>query len=272
MSEVIFAVPRHDYASYRDLYRLIELSAFPTCYIDEVDPDSDNAYIVTILNGESQNGWRQGRARIILYDLEYHLPTDGYHREAFKAPPGVAEVWAGDKWYAEQIGARYVPMGSHPGLRARGGVVSQPKLFDIAYIGYINGVPRRERIRQELIQHGVKVSPPVAWGDERDAVLLASTAYLHVHQWDNVPTIAPLRMVVAAAYSLPVISEMCADAGEFERYLIQTGYGSFASNVERVLRDPDNEQWLYIRHGNGSDLHHFLCHDLTFRKSVEAAL
>ena len=265
-NSIIFAIPRHDYASYRDLYRLIELSGFPTCFIDEVDPDSDNAYIVTILNGEVRDGGYLGsRARILLWDLEWHLSTDGYFRQPFAAPPGV-EILAADKWYAEQIGARYVPMGSHPGLRET--VTDHSKQYDVAYIGYINGVTRRERIRQQLIQRGVRVSPPTAWGTERDWLLNDSIAYLHVHQWDNVPTIAPLRMVVAAAYSLPVIIETVADAGIFEQYITDFDYNALAVGIAGCLNKPHN----LLLAEEGQALHRLLCRDLTFRKSIEAAL
>lgn len=270
-NSIIFAIPRHDYASYRDLYELIRLSNFPTCYIDEVDPDSDNAYIVTILNGESQNGWRKGRAHIVLYDLEYHLDTDGFYRQPFVAPPGVDEVWAGDKWYAEQIGARYVPMGSHPGLRTAGDSTSHER-YDIAYIGYINGVHRRERIRQQIVERGVKVSPTVAWGEERHRILSNSTAYLHVHQWDNVPTIAPLRMVVAAAYGLPVITETVADAGMFAGFsapILECQYRDIAADVEALVH---REQKRHLLAYEGQCLYQHLCVDYTFRKSIEAAL
>jgi len=254
---VIFAVPRHEYGSYQDLYRLIDLSGFPKVYIDEINPQSDNCYIVTILNGESQAGWVNPRARIILYDLEWHL--DGVR------VPG-CEVWAGDAWYATQIGAKYVPMGSHPGLRLNADSLSSER-YDVAYLGYM--IPRRERIAHDLRERGVRVSPPHAWGEERHRVLSNSTAYLHVHQWDHVPTIAPLRMVVAAAYGLPVITEECADCGAFEPYVIREDYPYLVSKVQFVTQRPDlNTLW----EDDANRLHRFLCEDLTFRKSIEAAL
>jgi len=258
MADPTFVRTRHTYESYADLWRLVELAGFPVCYADELDPASDDTYIVIVRNGENEAGWPGARARIIHWHLEPHV--------AYSTWAGVAETWAADQWHAEQIEARYVPMGSHPGLRET--VTDHSKQYDVAYIGYINGVTRRERIRQQLIQRGVRVSPPTAWGTERDWLLNDSIAYLHVHQWDNVPTIAPLRMVVAAAYSLPVIIETVADAGIFEQYITDFDYNALAVGIAGCLNKPHN----LLLAEEGQALHRLLCHDLTFRKSIEAAL
>lgn len=256
MSDPIFALPRYDYASYRDLYALIGLSGFQTCYTDEIDPASDNTYICTMLNGEiPADGWQGRRARILLYDLEWHL--DG-------VPPIFDEVWVGDAWYARQIGARYVPMGSHPDLRPNADSTWHER-YDVAYIGYINGVARRERMRQRLRENGVKVSPTGAWGDDRHRILSNSAVYLNVHQWDNIPTLPPLRMVIAAAYALPVVSETVADAGLFEGRILQLHYNWVAETLPHVLHDKPTMEMC-------GHLHQLLCVDRTFRKSIEAAL
>lgn len=256
---IIFAKPRHEYASYRDLYTLIDLSGFTTCTIDEIDPASDNAYIITILNGEIRDGgYPDARAKIVLWDLEWHM--DGI------PPLANVEVWAADKWYAEQIGARYVPMGSHPKLCPN--MNRDGDLYDVAFIGYFDGVPRRQVIRQQLLAGGVKLSPTGAWGDERHALLRNSAAFLHVHQHAHAPTIAPLRMVLAAAYGLPVITETVADAGIFKRHIAQSDYASIAYETTIATRD----QWEKELLPRGMSLHQKLCVDFTFRKSVEAAL
>lgn len=259
MGEIVFAKPRHEYASYRDLYALIDLSGFPTCFIDEIQPDSDNAYIITILNGElPEGGYPNARARIVLYDLEWHL--DGI------PPLAGVEVWAADKWYAERLGARYVPMGSHPKLCPE----QTPKqdIYDVAFIGYFAGVPRRQVIRDQLLQRSVKLSPPGAWGEERHTLLRNSASYLHIHQLANAPTVAPLRMVVAAAYGLPVISETVADAGIFRKHLLQSDYDSIAYNTVLWMA----YEWEKELLPRGMSLHQKLCVDFPFRKSVEAGL
>lgn len=71
MSNILFARPRHDYGSYADFYRLIELSGYPLVYFDEIDTASDNCYIMTMINGENHapERWQGARARLILWDL-----------------------------------------------------------------------------------------------------------------------------------------------------------------------------------------------------------
>lgn len=182
MTNVIFARPRWDYASYADFYRLIELSGYPLIFFDDIDPSSDNTYIMTILNGENMGGWVEPRARIILWDIEWRLDNPA-------AIPGVAEVWASDRWYAEQIGARYIPFGSHHDLaspeRQRNGNFD----YDVATLAYA-GPPRRSTAYSAMRERGLKLSPN-GWGNEREHILQHSRAMCHVHQIEGVNTVAP---------------------------------------------------------------------------------
>ncbi len=262
MGEIIFARTRHEYESYQDWHELIRLSGFKEIYVDEIPREGvkENVYICTPLNGEWENGV-ETNARVILYDLEYR-------REPLKPIPGVSDVWHMDKAQAEFIGAKYVPVGGHPGLRLTENVPSEP-LYDVAYYGYL--IPRRQRIQHELRERGVRVSPQAAWGAERDAMLNASRVYVHVHQWDDIPAVPGLRMVVAAAYKLPVISETIADVGVFTGLITRESYGFLAEALQRILYDHDSALYRSVI-ANGEALHQFLCHDYTFRKSVEAAL
>ena len=95
MADPIFVRTRHTYESYADLWRLVELAGFPVCYADELDPASDDTYIVIVRNGENEAGWPGARARIIHWHLEPHV--------AYSTWPGVAETWAADQWHAEQL-------------------------------------------------------------------------------------------------------------------------------------------------------------------------
>lgn len=259
MSDVIFALPRTHYGSYADLYALIALSGYPTCFIDEIDAQSDNTYLVTILNGEV-TGWPGARARIILLDLEWRTGPQ---------PPidGVAEVWTGDRWHAQVCNARYVPLGSHPDLKPNVYASAEPH-YDAAFLGYV--VPRREAVLSRLRRMGVHLPPTSAWEDTRHRVLSASRTYLHIHQLDHAPGVPPLRMVVAAAYSLPVISESVADRGIFtEGYLMTADHG-YLADLTRLWACGAAEQARLRDYGHA--LHQLLCHDLTFRKSIDAAL
>ena len=75
--EIIFALTRHEYDSYRDYRELVKLGNFQQCFVDEVDfSRPDTFYIVSPINGE----WRPHRdkhkssrpynARVALWDLE----------------------------------------------------------------------------------------------------------------------------------------------------------------------------------------------------------
>lgn len=257
MTDPIFALTKHKYESYQDLHRLIELAGFPTCYSDELDPASDDTYIVIVRNGENEAGWPGARARIIHWHLEPHV--------AYSTWAGVAETWAADQWHAEQIEARYVPLGSD--ARLAHGPDTRHAEYDVAYLAYM--VNRRNDILSGLAQRGVKVSPTSAWGAERHRILTHSTAYLHVHQVAEAPAIPPLRMVVAAAYSLPVISETPARRGIFhDGYLLHSDHAHIA---EFAYFWAVKEKGPFLQ-GFGDGLHRLLCHDLPFRKSVEVAL
>lgn len=265
MGEIIFAQPRWQYDSYQDFRALVTVSGFRLIYVDEIPREgvSENVYIVTPLNGEWEHGIVTD-GRVIWWDLEWRL--DG----AYPQVPGVSEVWTSDRWYSQRTETRYVPMGSHPDLRPSepaDGAAYDGAAYDGAYLAYM--IPRRQRIHHELRERGVRLSPTGAWGSERHAILSHATAYLHVHQLDNAPTIAPLRMIVAAAYRLPVISESVADAGIFTHtYLMTSAYAQYADFV-RMWVCGDDRQRL---NDYGGALHDLLCRDLTFRRCVEQAL
>ncbi len=300
MSEVIFCRPRHEYESYTDYWRLVELSDYPIIYIDELDPQSDNTYIVTPLNGEWQDGWQDPRAQIILWDMEWHLPNPGiaeWNESVWR--PGVARVWASDKWYAEKIGAEYVLLGSHPDLAGSliqtlhygpirtaedeiiaQGVDNDPNnfawdrkepdrsnlIYDVAMMSYMTN--RRQKILSELVGLFM-TNAPNAWGYERHKNLQSSHAMLHIHQHDDVATVAPQRWALAAAYKMPLITESVEDSGLFDfSHALSTDYNNLASIAHDFIR----RQNPRVLEDKGVALHQFLCVEHTFRKCIEAAL
>ncbi len=256
MTAVIFARPRTNYDSYTDLYRLITLSGYPLIYCDEIDPASDNTYILTLRNGENEHGWPGDvKARIILYDLEWRLEGDP------PPMPGVRETWAADSWYAAQIGARYVTLGSHPDLNLIPGEEAD-KLTDVAMLAYMTN--RRLAIAYQLAQRGLTIAGN-AWGEERHRNLIGSRAMLHVHQHDHVATVAPQRFALAAAYKLPLVSETVCEPGPFADVVRFAEYGALADFTREAL------------HRNGLDdageaLFRLLCVDKTFKRCIEEAL
>lgn len=252
----MFVRTRHVYESYADLWRLVELSGFPTCYVDEIDSASDTTYILVTRNGEMGNGWPDARARIIEWLMEW---------DAYPPLAGVRETWHLDKWMAGCIGAKYVPVGGHPDLRDPDPL--RGTTYDAAYLAYMTS--RRGRIQYELRISGVAVSPSSAWGWERHGILSNSRAYVHVHQREDAPGVPGLRMVVAAAYQLPVISEKVADRGIFGYSgMMDADYRYLSQFITQHVRDPHQQGLANYGHA----LYSLLCEQHTFRRVVENAL
>lgn len=255
MSEIVFALPRTEYGSYSDLYQLIALNEYSIVYVDEIDPSSDDCYIIVVNNGEVANGWRGATARIILYDFEWR--PDG-----MTPIPGVSEVWHMDRHTALNCGVRYVPLGGDARLKPRFESHNDWTLdYDTAYLGYMTY--RRQHIHAQLLAREMRMPHTSAWGSERHAVLRRSKSYLHVHQLDNVPGVPALRLVVAAAYRMPVISEAFADAGIFEDMTMEADYNGLADAAHLWTHQYSNIQ------AYGDALHDLLCEEYTFKRCIE---
>lgn len=261
MSDIVFARTRHTYESYADYFRLIELSGFPLIYIDEIPQEGvkDNVYILTPANGEWQHGI-QTDGKVIHYQLEWCT----HPNDSPISPPGTSETWSMDKWQSERIGARYVPIGSHPGL------VHEPLHgrcqpdYDVALLSYMTN--RRKQAAYDLNMRGLRIAPN-GWGSERHHILRRTSAMLHIHQHDDVPGVAALRLALAAAYQLPVITEACADYGIFTHtHLLMSDYANLADFVQMWTRR--NEARILEDYGRA--LHSLLCVEKTFRKVIEA--
>lgn len=264
MSNIYIVRTRHEYGSYKDWFRLAELSGFPIIYVDEMlqHDSKDTTFIVTPVNGEwntRPRGYTQGR--VILYQLEWN--TDGEHND----PPCVDAIWCGDKWHAEKHGYRYVPLGSHYRLNefADAFPTLRPLLYDVAYMGY-KDPPRRARVLREMYEAGLIIAPN-GWGKERSAALLASKCMVAIHQFDAMPTIAPLRMCIAAAHKLAVISETVQDKGIFTGYMDDIPYGQLANTTRLIVRDTNNR----LKEA-GESLYRLLAEEYTFRHAIERAL
>lgn len=261
MTDPIFAMTRHHYGSYTDLHALIELSNFPTCYIDEIDPASDNVYLIPVRNGElPEAGYPDARARLIHWCFEW---------DQYPPLPGISETWYPDVWAAQQYGGRYVPIGGDAGLAsemmfAGDDTASSPK-YDVAFLAYMTG--NRPEVRQSMMDKGVSVSPTSAWGYERHKILKRSTIYGTIHQFPEKPTMPVLRLVVAAAYKLPFITQTVHDVGAYQWGIMQASLPHFAAFVAMWAGDTTPTLANY-----GHDLYAHLCERFTFRQSVECAL
>lgn len=255
---VVFAKTRWEYASYIDFWKVCALSDFPVVYVDEIDPQSDNTYIVTPLNGEWHEGWQAPRARIILWDLEW--------RSAKPNIRGVSEVWASDEWYAAKIGSKYVPLGSHPGLCA-GDPAKTEKKYDITMMAYM--VYRRGIIEGKLKDEGLRVAPSYGAEDSRrHGILMQSRLVLHVHQYEDIHTISPTRWQTAAAYHLPILSEIVDKPSIFEHVCLWAGYGKLPIMAKLAT----SGQYCGKLQELSGRFHDKLCVEYTFRRCVENAL
>lgn len=261
MTDVIFARTRHEYDSYSDMRRLVELSDYPLIYVDELDPQSDNCYILITLNGEWNVGWKSPKARIIWWDLEWRKLSE------YPTIPGVSEVWVSDQWYADRVGAKYVLLGSHPGLNLHPEDERSDFRYDVIMLAYMTH--RRQRIADELAQRGLTVAPN-AWGEDRHRLLNQSRIMLHVHQHNDVATIAPQRWALAAAYRIPLTSERVYHPGVYpfsSHTLIEYDY--LTGHIAMQSTQFKNGHSVNARAEN---LYAFLCVENTFRKCVEGSL
>lgn len=280
MADVTFVKTRYVYDSYRDMVRLVELSGFPTIYVDELDVSKPGIYILITINGEfrphlDNQSHKPRNAHIILWNLERPSGSSGsvgYHAEANREliyKRYVDEVWVSDRRMAEETTMRYVTLGSHEGL----GVVApgviyahlqpgQPKHFQFCHMSY--EVPRRQTIYKFFDQTQIG---PNCWPPERDNVLAQSKFALNVHQ-DHHPFQEPLRFALFAAYGLPIISETIYDAYPWgEDTMIFAGYDRLVAKVKEVISDD------YFRYRElGRRAKELMCHEFEFGKVVRQAV
>lgn len=264
MSTVYFVKTAHFYESYQDYWRLVELSGYSAIEYDDIDPDSDNVYVFTPLTAEWSLRYSGSvKATMILWDLEYRLKESSYEwpESDLVTPPFISRVWASDKWYAERIKAEYVPFGSHAGLV---GTAHTDEAFDLAVMCYIYG--RRSTALNAIKDKGLTIAPN-AWGDERDAVLKASSAMLHIHQHERVNSVAPQRFAIAAAYHLPLISESVYDMGIFDKAVLYADYDALADYTALMVK-----RYPSLLRDKADMLHDLLCVKHSFRSYIEEAL
>lgn len=259
MTATIFARTRHVYDSYVDFWRVVELSGYDTCYVDEIDAAGDALYIIPTLNGEVGAGWPGARARIVHWNLEWC---------EYPAVAGVDERWHMDASFAARGGMRYVPVGGHPGLIGSGMVVGDAAPIDLAYMGYMTG--RRQAMAAQFDANALSRTPTSVWDDARHEMLMRSTVYAHVHQHDDAISqgVPALRMIVAAAYRMPIVCERVTDPGMFNPgTMVQADFNGMANVTRMLVRDRRDSLRDY-----GMALHWLLCREYTFRRVIEAAI
>lgn len=224
-----FCHTNQHYDSYDDFWRLVELCGYEIISIDDIEADNPEAtYIITPINGNVKSGWPNAKARIILWNMEWTAKTG--------AIPGVAEIWASDRYFAHKTGARFVPVGSHPDLVAVRNT-PQAAVWDVAVLAY-RGPHRRGHILEQLDKRGFSLAPD-GWGEARDAVLRQSRVLVHIHQHEAWPCVPVLRFAFAASAWIPVVAERCQDALPYVagRDYMAADYDRLPAVVERFLND-----------------------------------
>lgn len=280
MKEIVFVRTRWHYNSYTDFWKLVELSGFPTCYVDEVNVyDANKTFIVSPMNGEwiphilSQfpNGRKnfQG-ATLIHWNLErpgeatgfqgylsdnMHLISGGY----------LDDVIVSDKALALQTGFTYVPLGSHPLLGEPGGLYM--KTFDVIHLSCYSN--HRSFLFQtpnapKSLLGSVKVADN-GWGIQRDENLKRSRFMLNVHQ-DGFLYVEPLRFALAAAYGLPVLTEDLYNVYPYEGYCC-TIFGEVAPTIQYHTSKYDS-YW----YNKGLEFRQYLTEEFSFRRCLELCL
>lgn len=273
MKDIIFARTRHHYDSYTDFWRLVALSGFPTIYVDEIDHTIAATYITTPFNGEHLTIPRNRRNKILLWNLErpgersveaYRQGNDHHIQDGH-----IDGVIVSDAHLAAHTGFKYVPMGSHPELGAP--AAREEKVWD--YIHLMCYSLRRSQFFNYLTPkkkyHGMLIAPN-GWGEDRHRHLRQSKFMLSIHQ-DKHPYIEPLRIALAAAYSLPVLMEYASPlSSEFYFggiFVMAQGISNYELPMKNVLSKYDS-----VGYDVGQVLHKRLTEEFTFKKCLEQYL
>lgn len=181
---------------------MVTLAGFKRIFVDEIEWDKDEQYILTPLNGELPNVLPSRICRLAHWNLERYS-------ESCVRDLRFDEEWCSDVWFAERAGYKYVPFGwtsDNGSLRS----IYDPAAvdfvdyeYDFAHLSYLSF--RRSRIIGGLIDSG-KTFAPNCWGEDRHRAIRGSRAILSVHQ-DEVAQTEPMRYALAAAYNEPLAAE-----------------------------------------------------------------
>lgn len=252
MSDIIFVQTRHWYGSMKDYFKLAELAGFSVIYDDEMDLDNpSHCYIITWFTAQSDR-FAGAKARVICWNLEWANDP---------ILPGV-EYWSPDASYAALNNWKYVPVGGDKRLRMSDENADTGAMFDVALMMYRD--PNRRRQAIVGLHEAMLTIAPNAWDEQRDYYMRQSRCMVHIHQLDHVSAVSPLRFALAAAYTMPIITEELADPGIFASVVIESSYESLADCVREWLL-PSRQLALKFY---GARLRTLLCIDYTFKDSV----
>lgn len=269
--KIIFVKTRWFYQSYTDFWHLVELSEFPTCFVDEMDiNDPEAVYIVAPMNGE----WRpfidqqylpnlQRKAKLILWNLERPGGSGTLQQYSNDNLALIGEyvdkVVVSDRSLAFHCSLDYLTLGGHPDLGIPGSL--SVKKYDVIHLScysnhrsWLFDAPDRPK---SILDGNITVARN-GWGQDRHWSLQESRYMLNVHQ-DGFPFIEPLRFVLAAMYGLPIISEACNNFYPYKDYVIPI------DGLKAGVLKYGSDNYM-----DGKLLRNNMIHNFPFRKCVEA--
>lgn len=285
MSDIIFVRTHHNYDSYQDFWKLVELSCFPVVFTSEVDLEKDYTYILSPNNGEwksvidSQRN-KTKRAKLINWNLERPGGSGGmtnYERDNRQLVEQgyFDEIWVSDRELARRCKFSFVVLGGHYLFNYDLPRYSE-KEYDYIHLSYNS--PRRWFLfsqpgvcKSDL--EGMKIAPN-AWGLQRHANLSKSRMMLNIHQ-DDFQFIEPLRYVIAALYKLPIVSEFVLDSFPYNNIIdlgIFNPSGYRLINFIKEMKMHASMYDSYIARGHTIETYKKMTEEYTFRHCVEVVL
>ena len=279
MTQIIFLEPVWHYDSYQDFFRLARLAGFPVRRADTLDVSEPGVYITAPMNGDwremiEAQAERPRNAHLVTWNIERPSGSAGSigkyaesnrrllygQREDGSPAPCryVDEVWVSDRRLADETTMRYVPLGSRLDFAEPG----EEKRWDFVHISY--EIPRRQTIYNAFDPNKVA---PNGWGEDRDRSLKGARFGVAVHQ-DNHPFLEPLRLAIFAAYALPTLCEVVADAWPYgDDCMVFSGFDQFAQNLRRMVHG-DYARWREM----GEKFRQRACVEYEFGKVVRQAV
>lgn len=269
--------------SYWDLYNMVDLWGYKRCSMNEVDYQSDATYICTFKDGAADSSFssKEAKARkckIVLWQLEWPEWEDG--KLQFPEHAGekynimgewlwADEIWVSDKYVidlmekfnpAQSHRFRYVFLGGHPDFGAQG-YDDREFFWRGVYIAYLAGMRMH---KYELLRtiNGNTFWAPNGWGKERHHALIHTRWGINLHQGE-MPVITPQRFMIFASYSLPILTEYCADPSPY--IVFQDGLNHFQPHKTAV----GNKM---LRDGAIAHNYELVTHWKTFKSEVDAAV
>lgn len=260
--KVMFAKTRFFYPPYQDLHRLIELSGFSICYLDEVDWQAPQVVISSPHNGEFLGIPERRRAHSILWNLERPTPGTDYRKGSRSLPFGIDEVWCSDAEIARVTGARFVFLGGH---RQFAGQIRSAKEWDLITLMAMFG--RRSGLPVDLSHLTWADVPGGTWGEERHKRLMGSRVMLSVHQ-DDLPYTEPVRYMLAGCYALPLVAEQAAGYLYYKphTHFIPCPFFEIPNLLQYLIKDEVRCARM------GAAIYRLVCVDHPFQREVEDAL